>query len=921
MAPPLPVDARSSTHRTETTLRQLMTALHRVLTRRGQHEVAARLPWPELWGEADTGKDVVFPEDEAEACVQAYSLAFQLLDSAEENGVIQQRRVAEDAGALGEESGSWLQNFRMLAEHGHDAEAIADALRQVRIEPVLTAHPTEAKRRTVLEHQRRLYRLLVELENTMWTRAERADLELELEAWVERLLRTGEIYLEKPSLSDERRMVLHHLGNILPFAIPRVHRALRAAWSEMGFDPGLLDGAAAMPRIVFGNWVGGDRDGHPFVTAAFTSETLRLFRREALSIVAEQIEDLAVRLSLSENRQSTPRGLQDALQLWSEALGEEGHRALLRNPDEPWRQYANLMRAALPAEEEAEPPPGRLRTPAELLARLDDLSGWLRAVGADRLVSVDVEPIAVMVRTIGFHLATVDFRQNSAFHDKALAQLLTLAGTEGGADYADWPLDRRRAWLDVELQSRRPLARAEDTEDEARAMFELHQTLDLHKDAFGTEGLGALIVSMTRSAEDLLAVYVLAREGGLLDREGRIPLNVVPLFETIEDLQRAPEIMEDYLAHPTVQASLQKQAELVGREELVQQVMVGYSDSGKDGGIVASMWGLYRAMDALAEAGRKRGVRLVFFHGRGGTIGRGAGPTHRFVRALPAKTVQSDMRFTVQGESIRHFYANLATAAHQLELFAACALGTSLTDEERPFDPPELVEAMEALKLDSRKAYRTLLEHEGFVAFFERATPLDAIESSRIGSRPARRPGQRSLDSLRAIPWVFAWNQSRFILPGWFGLGSGLEALAETHPNAFEALVQAKAEEHRWAPVHYLISNAATAFAMTDRDLMARYGALAEEVPEAQTLLDRLLNEHTRTEQMLQRFYHGPLAEKRPEIHRAARRRSDALRPLHLRQIELLRTWRGADDETRDQLTRSLLRTINAIAAGLGSTG
>ncbi len=921
MAPPLFVDTSNASNRDETTLRQLMKALHRVLSRRGQHPVAARLPWPELWG-GEAASEVVFPEDQAEACVQAYSLAFQLLDSAEENATVQQRRVAEDAGDLGQESGSWLQNLRMLAEHGFDAEAIAAALPRVRIEPVLTAHPTEAKRRTVLEHQRRLYRLLVELENTMWTRAERADLELELEAWVERLLRTGEIYLEKPSLCDERRMAVHHLANILPHAIPRVHRALRAAWSEMGFDLGLLEDSSAMPRIVFGNWVGGDRDGHPFVTADFTAETLRLFRSEALSLIAEQLEDLAARLSLSENRQPTPRALQDNLQLWSEALGDEGHRALLRNPDEPWRQYANLMRTALPsADGETAPPPGRLRTPAELLARLDDLSGWLRAVGAERLVSVDIEPVAVMVRTIGFHLATVDFRQNSAFHDKALAQLLALAGAEGGEDYPSWPLDRRRAWLDAELRSRRPLARPEDTQDEARAMFELHQTLDLHKDAFGTEGLGALIVSMTRSAEDLLAVYVLAREGGLLDREGRMPLNVVPLFETIEDLSRAPAIMDDYLAHPVVQSSLQKQAELAGREERIQQVMVGYSDSGKDGGIVASMWGLYRAMDALAESGRKHGVRLVFFHGRGGTIGRGAGPTHRFVRALPAKTVQSDLRFTVQGESIRHHFANLATAAHQLELFAACALGTSLTDEARPTDPPALVEAMEALKVESRTAYRALLEHEGFVAFFERATPLDAIESSRIGSRPARRPGQRSLDSLRAIPWVFAWNQARFILPGWFGLGSGLEALAEAQPSAFEALVRAKAEQSRWAPVHYLVSNAATAFAMTDRDLMARYGALAAEVPQSDALLARLLDEHARTERMLERLYHGPLAEKRPEVHRAARRRSDALRPIHLRQIELLEAWRSADDASRDELTPSLLRTINAIAAGLGSTG
>jgi phosphoenolpyruvate carboxylase len=911
--------------KTDATLRFLMQAFDRVL-RDGDHDqVRSRLPWRDIWAEPGDGRSNKrgFPEDLAERCVQAYSLAFQLLDQSEENAIAQARRKMDDEGQLTSESGSWEENFALLEALGLNQDDIATQLAKTRIEPVLTAHPTEAKRQTVLEHQRRLYRLIVELENSMWTRAERRDLETELSAWIDRLWRTGEIYLEKPSLDDERRMVIHYLRQVFPEALARTEQRFRSAWVNAGFSEDLVAHPTALPQWVFGNWVGGDRDGHPYVTADFTIETLMLFRRSALELVDQTLEDLAVRLSLSDHRQPTPEGLSQRIRSWASQLGDAGEAAIKRNVEEPWRQYANLLRAALPTQEIVAP--GQFARANELIAALDDLVGWLTEAGVHRLIHSDVYPVMSQVRAFGFHLATVDIRQNSAYHDRALAQLLHLAGVDETETYPEWDLPRRRALLEAELHTRRPLARLIDVpEGEAQSVLQLYSQLANHRRSFGDEGIGALIVSMTRSTEDLLAIYILARDGGLLeyDSEGAfVPLNVVPLFETIEDLQRAPAILEDYLQVPVVKHSLTRQARARGLETPVQQVMVGYSDSSKDGGIVASMWGLHRCQDALAKLGQKHGVRIRFFHGRGGTIGRGAGPTHRFIRALPPGALGSDLRVTEQGETIRQKYANQVTAAHHLELLAAGTLGTTLSDRTGRSDPEELVAIMDGLASTSQEAYQSLVASLGFVRFFEHATPIDAIEASRIGSRPARRPGERKLSNLRAIPWVFAWNQSRFVLPGWFGLGTALLHLQAQDPRGFEAFVAAKTEARRWAPIHYLISNAATALATSCSETMARYAELAESVPEAPGLFQRIREEHARTQRALETVYGGPLAQARPNVHRMLARRGEALAPLHDYQISLLKAWRSMDRDDADRIIPKLLRSINAIASGLGATG
>jgi len=587
-----------------------------------------------------------------------------------------------------------------------------------------------------------------------------------------------------------------------------------------------------------------------------------------------------------------------------------------------------LMVAALPPAE-GEPPATVYRHPRELIADLERLRTALVEVGAGRLARHDVDPVIRAVATFGFHLAALDIRQNSAFHDRALAQLLERAGADEAATFASWPEPDRRALLQRELATLRPFAHPrEDAGPEAREMLDVHRVVRDHRARYGNDGLGAFIVSMTRGPADLFAVLVLARDAGLLERstEGPCcPLPVVPLFETIDDLHHAPATLDAFLAEPLVRRSLDLQARTRGEAMPVQQVMIGYSDSGKDGGFTASFWGLYRAQSALVEVGRKHGVRIRFFHGRGGTIGRGAGPTHRFLQALPPGALEADLRLTEQGEMIAQKYANRVTAAHHLELLLAGTLGVTLRDRAGERHPERLTEAMDRLAEDSRRAYRELVDADGFIAFFERATPIDVIENARIGSRPARRTGRRTLEDLRAIPWVFAWNQSRFVLPGWYGLGSALARLQRDDPALFDALRNAKHRSDRWAPFHYMISNAATAWVTTDTDIMARYAALVTDAAARERVLARVMDEHARTGEMLVAIYGGELAVERPRIQRLIDLRQPALVPLHHHQIARLERWRGlregGDDAAAEAMLPELLLTVNAIASGLGATG
>ncbi len=898
--------------KTRVDLEFIMACFQEVLTELGEVDLAQRLPWQ---GEATTDGAVHHPRRTA----QAYSIAFQLLNMVEENAAVQMRRLAEREGSLGEISGLWQQNLHRLTKLGLSDQQIATDLAKIRIEPVLTAHPTEAKRATVLEHHRRVYLLLVKRENPVWAPSEQTDIRTEIKAELERLWRTGEIYLEKPDVTSERRNVIYYLEKVFPIVLPELDRRLRYAWESAGFAPKLLETPFDLPRLSFGNWVGGDRDGHPFVTDTVTEQTLGHLRQTALNLLHRQLTDLARNISLSEYLQTPPADLLAHIETLKKGLGQRGEEAAKRNQEEPWRRVVNLMIAKLPLESEAEM--GTYQTAAELLADLTLLRDSLLTVKAARLVARDVDPLIRLVQTFGFHLAALDIRQNSRFHDLAVSQLLTAAGLDG-ADFPEWDEERRLAFLNQELESPRPFTRPNmSIGKEAEAVLSCYRVVVSHIEQHGTDGLGALIISMTRSLSDLLVVYLLAREVGLAKQSesGLVcQLPVVPLFETIDDLRAAPKILAAFLQHPVTQRSLAEQQKRLGLEQPVQQVMVGYSDSNKDGGIFASLWGLYRAQAALTEVGQTAGVRIRFFHGRGGTISRGSGPTHRFIHALPHGALGGDLRLTEQGETIAQKYANRLNAAYNLELLTAGVTGASLRHWHQAHETHPLEAKMDALAEHSRQAYEALLHTEGFITFFRQATPIDAIEASRIGSRPARRTGQQTIADLRAIPWVFSWSQARFYLSGWYGVGTALEWLLTEDPSAFEMV---REQNFVWSPLHYIISNAATSIATADPDLMRRYAALVADETIRERLMGLIEAEYQRTQTMLERIYDGPLSERRSKIHQQLALRQEGLRLLHEQQLELLQTWRAASDAEKEATVPQLLLTINAIASGLRTTG
>jgi phosphoenolpyruvate carboxylase len=914
---PISKELKQGLRKVDRDLDFMMACFREVLEELGHKDLAGSLPW---MGKRRLRGIQIF----SYRGVQAYSIAFQILNMVEENAAAQSKRLREDARGLASDPGSFGRAFVALREAGLTDRQVAKRLADIHVEPVLTAHPTEAKRATVLEIHRLLYKLFVKRENSMWTRAEQQAIRDEIKAALERLWRTGEIYQQKPDVASELRNVVYFLTNIFPEAVERMDLRLRQAWEEAGFEADRISHPDRLPLVTLGTWVGGDRDGHPLVTAEVTEGALGLFRRRALELWGERLEALGQRLSLGDHLQDPPEVFVRQIEKHAVALGEAGQAALDRNPKESWRQYVNLVRLRVPAPDRPVEP-HQHATADGLMADLLFLRETLAEVGAHRIVRYDLDPLIRGVRVFGFHLATLDIRQNSAFHDRSVAQLMEAAGLPG-EEYLRWDEPRRLGFLEAELRSPRPFIRERASVGaEADASLACHRVLARRISRHGHAGIGSLIVSMTRSVSDLLAVYLLAREAGLTAGGVESPsclLPVVPLFETIEDLERSTAIMDAFLAHPMTRRSLEARREARGDRELTQQVMVGYSDSNKDGGILASLWSLYRAQQRLAEVGARHGVRMVFFHGRGGTISRGAGPTHRFIDALPHGTIGGSLRMTEQGETISQKYANQITAVNNLELLTAGVTQNTLLHEVAKEDPEALSRVMDELAGHSREAYQELLRTPGFIDFFRQATPIDVIEASRIGSRPSRRTGVASLEDLRAIPWVFAWSQSRFYLSGWYGVGSGLARLKAENPRGWE---QVKDRYDSWAPLRYMLKNASTSAIAANRRMMKLYGGMVTDRGLRERFLGLILREHALTRRMLDELSDKQLTQGRPRLRKVISLREEAIDLLHEQQVALIRDWRRqvAEGEKKDAdaLVPQLLLSVNAIAAGLQTTG
>ena len=883
----------------------LMESFKEMLISLGEDSLAHNLPWV---NEETNGNSVAAykPDD----MVQALSISFQLLNLVEENNATHYRRKLESNLDGSSVRGSWSETLTVLKDKGLTEDEILAQLPNLDITPVLTAHPTEAKRITVLEIHRELYQMLVKRENPNWSPQEQDVLRQDIIGLLERWWRTGDIYLEKPDLEAERNNVLYYFTKVFPKALPLSDKRLKHAWKEVGFDPDKLRKPESFPILSLGSWVGGDRDGHPFVTPEFTAETLLLHREKALMIHLEGLKEFGKKISLSSILNHTPEWFLEEIEKRAEQEGQAGKKAIDRNPNEPWRQFTNLLilkmnRTICPAENDTD----LYWEASEFSADLAILRKSLEELGADRVCDELLFPLERQLQCFGFHLAKLDIRQNSDYHDKAMRQILETSGFEDFA-FDEWSEEKRLDFINKEFELNRPFLPEDWTcGTEADNVLGYFRAIRDHIKKYGEAGIGTVIVSMTRSLSDLLVMYLFFRETGLL----HTAFQVAPLLETIDDLNSGEELLDKYLQHPLTQKRLDKGG------QKIQEVMLGYSDSNKDGGILASRWTIYKAERMLSLKAKEHGVRLNFFHGRGGTISRGGGKIHRFLESMPPGSMSGHIKMTIQGETIANQFANLLNATYNLEMFiSGTARQALLSNVEEQFE--DAYEIIESLVESSGNTYRGFLDHEGFIPFYSAATPIDVLEQSKIGSRPARRTGQRSLNDLRSIPWVFSWNQSRFNLTGWFGTGTALQKLSEENSEQYERLAQLTQD---WPFFKYFVIHIETNLINSSLDIMQRFAEFVTDEALRKELMGMIKSDYEKAYEQTDYLMGSKKSDRRHVKLEDSERRDAALHILHDLQIDYLKRWRNLTrkNTTDNELLNSLLLTVNAISGGLKSTG
>ena len=789
--------------------------------------------------------------------------------------------------------------IRTLESEGVDRDEVLDLLQHALIAPVLTAHPSEVRRKSVLDRQHAIADQLDALDSAS-SELERAAIDRELVRQVSIFWRTRLLRAVKLGVEDEIENAVSYFARSFLPALP----ALYAHWLDVLGAPATLN---SFLRV--GSWVGGDRDGNPFVTAAILRRAMARQSRAVLADYLEQIHVLGAELSISGRLTKVSQELQ--------ALADAAHDTSAHRADEPYRQalkgvYAKL--AATYVRLTGEAPPRVLSAEGEAYQTPDDLKHDLETVSGSLIAqhgaSFATGPLPSLIRavdTFGFHLARLDLRQNSAVHARTVADLLKGAGVV--VDYEALGEDERCERLIAELCHRRLLWSpfAEYAEETFREMEVLRAAADV-KRLYGRDAIRAYIVSNTQSVSDLLEVYLLLKEVGLFapGDPPRAQIYAEPLFETIADLRAAPKTLATYLALPLIKALV----EPIG----LQEVMIGYSDSNKDGSYLTSTWELYQISRELGRVAREAGLRLQLFHGRGGAVGRGGGSSFEALLAQPAGTVNGRIRITEQGEVVANKYADPELARQSLETLTAGVVLASLRRTEESEVAAPASKAMDALSRAAMRAYRHLVfETPGFVAYFYGATPIAEIADLNIGSRPTSRQTKRSIEGLRAIPWVFSWAQSRVILPGWYGFGS---AVAEAGV-AWDELTDLHAE---WRFFSSALANMEMVLAKTDMAIARRYAGLVEDHLAAEAIFERIEAEWDRTTEALLRITgQSSLLEKSPDLAAVIRSRVPYIDPLNHLQVELIgRRRAGEDTET---VREGIHLTINGIAAGLRNTG
>jgi phosphoenolpyruvate carboxylase len=842
--------------------------------------------------------------DDARATASAFAVYFDLVNLAEETHrlhALRERERVQAPAPIGESIGEAVARLRAT---GITREQMSALLGTLTIELVLTAHPTEAKRRTVLSKLQRIGESLRRLQAPDLLPRERQAAIGALRAEVTTLWSTDRSRTSRPAVTDEVRTGLYFVDSVFWDAVPRITAELEEALRE--HYPGL---SARDGWLRLASWTGGDRDGNPAVTATVTAETLRLHRGLAVERHRRSLQDLARRLSLSGRRCPVP----PPLATWLETRRPlPAHVAALegRYANEPYRLVLSLLASDLEAASQEDmtarlldeaPHQARVRA-SEIEAVLDMLATAL----PDVLASDRLRALRVQLASFGLHAARLDIREDASRIAGAVDGVLSALGIDAGFARRD---DESRAALLARLLASPPPKVAEVTAaaaalPEGAEIWRLCRLLARAANVYGQASLGPFVISMTRGVADVLAVLLLGRWAGWPSG-----LQIVPLFETLDDLDAAPRILTELMATPVYRAHL-----AAGGDG--QMVMIGYSDSNKDGGYLAASWALYRAQESIAQVCRHHGVALTLFHGRGGTVARGGGPAGRAIRAQPPGTVCGRFRLTEQGETIASRYADPDLAHRHLEQIVSAVMSASASTSEGMV-APAWRETMDALARAAREAYRGLVDAPGFLDYWRAATPIEEISRLRLGSRPtARGGGPLTRVDVRAIPWVFSWMQSRFNLPGWYGLGAGLE---------LGDLGRLREMYAGWPFLRALLDNAEMSLLKADLGIAALYSDLVPDRTLAARVFGRIESEYTRTRDVILAVSgHAELMDGDPVIQRSVHLRNPYVDPLNYLQIGMLRRLRALAEPEGAEAERCrevIVLTVNGIAAGLRNTG
>ncbi|BDV33189.1 phosphoenolpyruvate carboxylase [Methylocystis iwaonis] len=849
--------------------------------------------------------------------LQAQGIIFQLVSIAEQAYAMRRRRRIERERGHDKLLGTFDYVLSSAANAGVGAAEVRAQLQTLRIRPVITAHPTEAKRVSILEKYRRIYLLMRELESTRWTDREREALVKSIYDLIELLWLTGELHLEKPTVEHEVHWGQHFfqesIFDLAPELLSSFERALKRHYPQEKFE--------VTPFFQFGSWIGGDRDGNPFVTNEVTRQTMRLNATASLNYYRNRVVDLVRMLSISERAAVIPPAFKEEL---SRRLKElpDGAGIAQRNFNEPYRQFVTTILRKIDntlAATNDEPTTGPRYTSADkLIGDLLLLESVLIDAKSEALATDLVRPLRRAVEIFRFSTVRLDIRQNTTRTTSALQELWRIK-TEGETA-PDVTSDEWRAWLMKELDAPRaaPIPRDTLTAD-TRDIIEMFEVVADMRARLDREAFGSFILSMTSSANDVLGIYLLAKEAGLFaDAAGvdHLTLPIVPLFETITDLQDAPAIMRDLLQIPLIRRSTRAQGDL-------QEVMIGYSDSNKDGGFLSSNWELFKAQARLTEVGQEMDIAIAFFHGRGGSVSRGGAPTGHAIAAQPAGSIRGRFRVTEQGEVVSFKYANRGTAAYQMELLASSVFQHALKSEREDALVPrkDFDEALEEISFASFAVYERLVSDPDIVTYFQAASPLEEISLLNIGSRPARRFGAKSLADLRAIPWVFAWAQNRHSITGWYGVGSGLKAYLDTHGDRGLELLRWMFEDSRL--FRLILDEVEKTLALVDLSIARAYASLVADEAVREKIFKMIEDEYALTREMVLRVTGDrDLTDRFKEYAARLEHRLPVINEVNREQVELLRRFREAQDEDEKEAVKApLLISISCIAAGLGATG